>query len=368
MSSRLDQSTDARLAEIKDVIRSGVTELTGKAQRFDTGSGIEHGRRFGGGIKKAFPELRYLKQQPGVIAKAIERGKGKVYRQVRSVVRSEMSRYVPESRKRVEKPVVPAHRKLTSKCQTCGRLHGKGEHRFHGEGAYHRTHLFSFNPMKKNTPKRPIIRLREILQSGTKWGSTAQILLRRTYWTPEDSREADRIIREFTIWQHRQEEFQKKNPVGKKPSYQESERIRRKVAGAGFGYLLGIGYQRYDPSTGKLERYKTLEEAYRHIQKKNARVSRGASRSPKRATLRKNPTEGLTKIYGRVLRVEAQKTQVHRCDPGCAKARHCYYHDFESKNVNEFGLPAGSEIKTPDGYIYVIPEKSLLLSTKVRYK
>jgi hypothetical protein len=234
MANRLDQSTDARLAEIKDVIRSGVTELTGKAAWIGSAEHGERGRRIRGGMKIAFPELRYLKQQPGVIAKAIERGKGKVYRQVRGVVRREMSQHIPDTKPRIEKPTVPAHPKLTGKCETCGRMHGKGEHRFHGKGAFHKTHLFSFNPNMKT----------------------------------------------------------------------------------------------------------------KHL---------------------RNP-RGLTEIYGRVLTIDAQKTQVHRCDPGCARASHKYTHDFTSRNAHEYGLPAGSVIVTPDGYQYVVPERSLLISTKVSFK
>lgn len=57
---------------------------------------------------------------------------------------------------------------------------------------------------------------------------------------------------------------------------------------------------------------------------------------------RENPN-GLTKIYGKVLRVmirngrvvrvEAQKTQQHRCDVECRSAGHRYYHDFKRPPV-----------------------------------
>lgn len=48
-------------------------------------------------------------------------------------------------------------------------------------------------------------------------------------------------------------------------------------------------------------------------------------------------------IYGRVLRVEAKKTQQHRCDPGCKKSNHCYYHDFETgTDVQAIGMSDGS--------------------------
>jgi hypothetical protein len=59
---------------------------------------------------------------------------------------------------------------------------------------------------------------------------------------------------------------------------------------------------------------------------------------------KRNPASAhAVKIYGRVLRVEAQKTQAHRCDEGCRKAKHCYYHDFKnSSNAVLYGLSDGS--------------------------
>jgi hypothetical protein len=52
-------------------------------------------------------------------------------------------------------------------------------------------------------------------------------------------------------------------------------------------------------------------------------------------------------IYARVLRVEAQKTQKHRCDPGCKKSDHCYYHDFNiGTDVQAIGMSDGSVLLT----------------------
>ena len=47
------------------------------------------------------------------------------------------------------------------------------------------------------------------------------------------------------------------------------------------------------------------------------------------------------KIYGRLLRIEAQKTQPHVCDAACRKANHCYYHVFKS-GASIYGMPDGS--------------------------
>ena len=46
-------------------------------------------------------------------------------------------------------------------------------------------------------------------------------------------------------------------------------------------------------------------------------------------------------IYGRLLRIEAQKGPGHVCDAQCKKANHCYYHDF-SRHARVFGMPDGS--------------------------
>jgi len=56
---------------------------------------------------------------------------------------------------------------------------------------------------------------------------------------------------------------------------------------------------------------------------------------------RKNPNEDETLIYGRLMRIEAQKTQPHRCDAACRRARHQYFHDFK-KGSEIWGLPDGS--------------------------
>lgn len=88
----LDQSVDARLEQIRADVRSGSTEMTGRAKReyvnpddpFDVGPVTG---RFAGGFKKSFSELANINAQPGEIASAIERGKGPLYDQARSAVR-----------------------------------------------------------------------------------------------------------------------------------------------------------------------------------------------------------------------------------------------------------------------------------------
>jgi hypothetical protein len=54
---------------------------------------------------------------------------------------------------------------------------------------------------------------------------------------------------------------------------------------------------------------------------------------------KKNPPP--TRIYGKVLRIEAQKTGKHNCDAACKKAGHRYFHDFKVK-PQMYGLDDGS--------------------------
>lgn len=147
----LRQATERRLQDIRHVFaESEITEHTGRL-RYHEGTRQVAGRV--GGVKNAFPELRHLKQGPKVIAAAIARRKGKVYRQVREAVERGMIRSGYEERKRGRVSVEPhAGRKY---CVHCRELHTKGEHRFHGEGSYHQTHLFAFNP--PNVPDPVVI-------------------------------------------------------------------------------------------------------------------------------------------------------------------------------------------------------------------
>lgn len=227
----VEQATDARLQELRDVARSGVTERTGKAARLRSGSGDEERGRRVRGMRSSELSRLPLSDTPKKIAASITRGKGKVYRRIRQAVRLEMSKYFPEARKRSPgRPVIPAHKRMTKACKACGVAHSKSEHRFHGPGSFHRTHLFSFNPNMH--------------------GKT--VILRR-------------------------------------------KRVRPAVGG------------------------------------KHRVFGR---------RVRKNPPDAPVKIYGRLLRIEAQKTQAHQCDPKCAAVNHRYFHDFKP-GAQIFGLPNG---------------------------
>ncbi len=152
----LDDAVKMRLSEIADIAESGVTEMTGKLKRegrrsqFETGGEVTG--RFGG-MKPAYPELNRLRAGPKEIAKSIRRGKGKAYRNVVSVVRDAMEQAGFKNRAKRKRGIlrVSPH-EGTSRCEHCDNLHTTSEHRFHGPGSFHKTHLWSFgkrNPREK---------------------------------------------------------------------------------------------------------------------------------------------------------------------------------------------------------------------------
>jgi hypothetical protein len=219
----LEQATQARLMEIRAIAETGQTHRTGKTHRVKHESGEETRSRRFGGMSSSYPELSRAGVSPSVAAKAIARGKGKVYNRLKLATERQLEPYFKRARKRYpEKPTVAAHPRKTAKCKSCGVAHGKGVHRFHGEGAFHRTHMFAFNP-----------------------GQTRRGRMRR-------------------------------NP--------------------------------YDPR--------------------------------------------LVEIYGRLLRIEAQKTQAHACDPDCAKVEHKYYHPFKP-GAHIFGVDEPGMYKLDKGDLII---------------
>lgn len=176
------------------------------------------------------------------------------------------------------KPTVPPHSSARH-CKRCQIMHTKGAHRFHGEGAFHRTHLFSF----KSNPRVP---------PGFK---------------PPES------FTRFLIERH---------------------------------YLPGA--IRPDLIAGLYQDAKLRKEYMEWI--------RGGSLiTPESEGQRGlfNPRRGrkkiLVKVYGHVLRVEAQKTGAHQhCDAACKRARHNYVHDFK-RGVKMYGLSPGMVFIVPRG-------------------
>lgn len=282
--TRLEQAVNARLAEIRTIAESGHGELTGKAQRLTgdvTGEeATTYGRRFGGvNLHLMYPEMKSFRDvSPGRIAKAIKSAKGKRFRQIRAAVAAELRKHVIEPRRRQERPTIAAHPAVTGKCKLCGVPHGKSEHRFHGRGAFHQTHLFSFNP--------PMF----IVEGKTKNGDAV-------YYT-------GRAGNGF---------------VSKNKSvaflYQTKGAATLRVSSLNAGSPLhGIRFY------------------VQPIQKNPQR------RRPTMRAARENPRPVV--IYGRCIRILAQKTQPHACDAKCTAAGHRYFHDFKPGAVI-YGLSNG---------------------------
>jgi hypothetical protein len=134
--------------------------MTGKLRReFTAEHPMERGGdvvgRFGG-LKPQYPELMAISAGPKRIAAAIRRGKGKTFDTVRGLMAGQLAKmgFEPRRRRSAGRPTVPAHPALTKKCAHCGEAHTTSQHRFHGAGALHRTHLWAFNPAAKEKPFR----------------------------------------------------------------------------------------------------------------------------------------------------------------------------------------------------------------------
>jgi hypothetical protein len=69
----VDDTARVRMQQFLEEVASGSTEMTGKVKRLDSGEIVG---RFGGGIKKLFPELAHFQENPGRIAEAIVKDKG----------------------------------------------------------------------------------------------------------------------------------------------------------------------------------------------------------------------------------------------------------------------------------------------------
>lgn len=158
--THFDQLVAVRLHTIRDLAESGISELTGKTRReyFDADHPGERGKvsgRFGG---LNIPELQRSGDSPKAAAQAIRRGRGKVFNRIRAATTALLERegFSPPRPRAPGKPVIPAHPRLTRKCRYCEKAHTTAQHRFHGAGAFHQTHLFAFNCPRCN---RPAVRL-----------------------------------------------------------------------------------------------------------------------------------------------------------------------------------------------------------------
>jgi hypothetical protein len=68
---------------------------------------------------------------------------------------------------------------------------------------------------------------------------------------------------------------------------------------------------------------------------------------PAGTTRMPNPGKKPTLIYGRILTIDAQKTQRHECDDACKRVKHKYTHDFSKHSKAKiWGLPNGDVLIT----------------------
>lgn len=340
--TRLDEAVNARLAEIHSLVRSGATEMTGKSHREYEGGKITG--RYGGGFTKAFPELERSGVSPSQAASAIERGKGKVYARLRASVREELREHVKETRRRIEKPTVPPHEAKSKRCKTCHVMHGKGQHRFHGEGAFHRTHLFAFggsrNPARKirfmDLPNDAVFEFADEKMPrgpwrkvGTNHARLADYELQRKLYP---GRESFHVMKSASVTVKQGDLF---------------------AGGPLFNPGRGRGFYFLGSATSKLAaRRIEAKHPGSFIHEKNGRyyiLKAKRIRSNPRKKRCNPPSKKLVRIYGRVLRIEAQKKGKHRCDAECRRCNHRYYHDFRKSNIKEYGLSPGQVFVVPPG-------------------
>lgn len=74
---------------------------------------------------------------------------------------------------------------------------------------------------------------------------------------------------------------------------------------------------------------------------------RNRRENPAKST-RGKASKRVAKIYGRVLRIEAQKVGPHHCDAECKRCKHKYFHDFKV-GPEMIGLTPGQVFKVPAG-------------------
>lgn len=369
----LEQATDLRLDEIRDLARSGVTEMTGKSRR---AGGYGEGEFIGrfGGLKPMFPELEKLKESPSVIAQAIDRGEGKVYDRVRSTVRQAMES-AGFRMPRQGKKVVPPHEGRIY-CRHCGEMHTTGQHRFHGKGSFHQTHLFSFrdNPMTYAQAKDEFYRLMQTAQKRTLSPAEKERLIQ--------ARQALRMAKRSVM------RNKKRVLTRKKAAEMLKRREYRSPAQQAFLGARASGYpvrrnarkRKVQDFSASIKPPKTFEEflvfkgalpaafrpdilkalwdevrtdrrkwlEYEKWMRGRDLFSEGTlfeDRGPlfknrRRRSSKRNPARGV-QIYGHVLDITARRTGPHRCDAECKKVNHTYRHTFTSRPPI-YGLPDGS--------------------------
>jgi hypothetical protein len=279
-----DQHIRHRMAMLREEVRSGATEMTGKTYRDASG---RIAGRFGGGMSILYPELRYSGLTPKQASDAVGRGKGKRWKRLYRAAKREVVREYGKARRWYRGRLSEAPHPGYVYCKHCREFHSRNEHRFHGAGSFNRTHLFSFggkNPVRRNPY--------DAIEIEAPTRAAAIKAVQRYLWGGDDVVKT-RQIRPGVFLITVMRAFERRNPV----RYSRGGRVNRSKA---------VGVRRV---RGKLAR-----------------------RNPYRAP-------GV-KIYERLSKVYAQKGPGHKCDPKCKRAGHWYYHVFTSR-PKMYGLANG---------------------------
>jgi len=175
--------------------------------------------------------------------------------------------------------------------------------------------------MKKPHPYM-VAKLREIVRSDSKYALMAEILLSYVTWTAQDEIQAKRIIVAY-----------------------DKERLSNPGRGR------GVTFHGAFKSKAKARIRERLVPG-------SFILHRGGRFIVMKWRMGSNPRrKKVVRIYGRVLRIEAQKTGKHRCDSECRKFKHKYFHDFKG-SPQMLGLSPGDRLTVPDGTwpILIIPK------------
>src|SRR5215831_13854086 len=113
MTPSLEQATEARIMELRDLLASGAGELAGKAKReygeaeWDVGKVIGRFR----GLSRDYPELVTIHAPRQNILRAIFRRKGPLYERIVYAVRRQMEYegFVPRRKRKPGRPTIEAH-------------------------------------------------------------------------------------------------------------------------------------------------------------------------------------------------------------------------------------------------------------------
>lgn len=338
MPPTIDQVVRAQMDDFRELARSGITELTGKSRRAGGWGEGEFVGRFGG--IKTGTAFERLDDSPKIIAEAIDRGKGKVFDRVYRTLAKEAERegFKKEKRKRSPgRPVVPPH-EGRSYCGHCREMHAKGQHRFHGDGSFHRTHAFSFG----SNPEEVLAESEDERRRKLYGGRRTDLLREKKQFDLERLEQSPL----FAPTKRQKEMFPEENP-----------RMTEAGAKRVFSGLMQLAQRR--ELTDRERQALAIARARLRITRRAAMNPKRRKGMPSRAEMRKvrrrmrrgkivkiaktncNPGGRGAKIYGQVLEIICRRVGPHRCDAACKRVNHTYKHTFKSKPAI-YGLTNGS--------------------------